>query len=434
MLVLDINDAEITLVNNGEVLYREPGVAVVDRDGAVFGREALAKSRLHPRQTHNEFWQRLNADPVKPPGRAVANQADLVYLHLQAIRAAAGIDHGAETVVAAPGLITAEQLGLLLGIAAEAGLSVRAIVDSSLAAASVRPLPASCAVVDVSLHHGFVTRIDHDDVNGDTPLARRGAVDEVSAAGFAALVEGWVDAVADHFVERTRFDPLRIAHTEQQVFEQVIAGIEGEVEELAIDVRHDDVSRHVNVARRTLADKSAQRYELLRTVLGTPTTLALTHRVRRLPGLAAHLRAAGHEVVALPDDAVAAAVAEHSARIMPPGRSSDDASAQFITSLPARRAKDATATPSAPLPTHLLCGALALPLGEDIDGGDHPACTLGGALFRIKRGPRGVTVVPERSATVLHNGTRIYGERPATTGDAIACGNVEFRLIAAVGS
>jgi len=112
MLVLDINDVEITVSRDGAVLYREPGVALADRDGATFGFAALAKSRTRPRQSHNEFWQRLNGDPVKPQGRGVANQADLVYLHLQAIRAAAGIDQDEPAVVAAPSLVSAPQPAL----------------------------------------------------------------------------------------------------------------------------------------------------------------------------------------------------------------------------------------------------------------------------------------------------------------------------------
>ena len=43
MLVLDINDAEITLRRNGEELYRQPGVANVAAKTTVLGQEARAR-------------------------------------------------------------------------------------------------------------------------------------------------------------------------------------------------------------------------------------------------------------------------------------------------------------------------------------------------------------------------------------------------------
>ncbi len=434
MLVLDINDVEIALTQDGEALYREPGVAFVGRDGAVFGRQALAQSRLHPRQSHNQFWQRLNADPVKPSGRGVENQADLVYRHLQAIRTAAGIRERAEVVVAAPATATQQQLAMLLGIAVEAGFDIRAIVDSAVAAACRQPLASQ--VVDVSLHWGIVAALDIADGDDGTAHARRAAVDEIPAAGFATLVEGWVDVVADRFVESTRFDPLRIAETEQQVFDQVVAGIDAGDAEFSIDVDHQDISRHVNVARSAFAEKSAQRYRLLAQAIGAPTTLAITHRVRKLPGLTAFLQAAGHELAPLADDAVAAAVAEHAERIVPADataamdkRRTKNASAKLISSLPIRSTADAgTATPV--LPTHLLCGAVALPLGAEANASEHPAYAGGAPTFLVKRDQDGTTVVPTADATVALNGDRIDFEHPAVAGDVIACGGAEFQLIA----
>ena len=331
MLLLDINDTEITLLQDGETLYREPGVAFVSRRDVVFGNEALAQARLHPRQSHNEFWQRLNADPVTPGGRGIANQADLVYRHLQAVRRAIRQPKRAPIVVAAPSATTPQQLAVLLGIAAEAGFEVQAIVDAAVAATCLHPIATTCRVIDITLHRSVVTHLQV--ANGQV---RRGTVDEVPAAGYAALTEGWVDAVADRFVENSRFDPLRIAATEQQVFEQVAAGIKSDQAEFAIHLRHDDITRQVDVTRRTFAEKSEQRYALLArsiapTMIGAPTMLAITERVRQLPGLAAYLQAAGHDILTLPGNAVAAAVAAHAERIVPAEAASG---AQLIASLP----------------------------------------------------------------------------------------------------
>ena len=419
-LLLDGNDAEITLTRDGQTLYREPGVAFVDRREIAFGRAALARSRLHPRQTHNEFWQRLNADPVTPAGRGAANQADLVYLHLQAIRAAAKLPKRVPVVLAASAAATREQLAVLLGIAAEAGFDVLSIVDPAVAAASAQPLAGASCVVDVAQHRGVATRLE---VHADE--VRRDAVDDVAGAGLNALLEGWVDVVADRFVESTRFDPLRIAHTEQQVFDQVAAGVEEDAAELLIEVRHDDVARQVRVPRSALAEKSAQRYGLLARALGAPTTLALTHRARRLPGLAAFLQTAGHEVAALPANALAKAAEAHAERLV---SAQAGQGARLIAALPRQGASAAPAAATAP--THLVCAGIALPLGAETHARDHPACPGGAPLFRILLGERGATVAPAPDAPVALNGARIDFAQPVAAGDRVTSGELAFLLVA----
>ncbi len=429
MLLLDINDIELALVEDGEVLLREPGVALLERQGPTFGYAALGQSRLHPRQAQNQFWQRLNADPVTPAAKGVANQADLVYLQLKAMRTQLGLRSDAAVVAAAPSDVGNEQLAMLLGIAREAGFSVRAILDASVAMASRTPLDGPCRVVDVFLHRSTVTRVDV--APGEPPQLRRGTVDDVPGCGFAALVEGWVDAVADRFVEATRFDPLRIAATEQQVYDQVLAGIQADRVEFSMEVDHDDQRRQVSVPRRALADKSSQRYGLLAAALGAPGKLLLTHRARRLPGLAADLAAAGHEIVStgavFDAEVVAEAALEHRALILPES-GDQETGARLVATLPAQAVD---AAPSAAAPTHVLCGAFAVPLSADFDAADHPA-RRGAAGFRLRCAEGQVAVSPGDGATVLLNGETLDFERPAVAGDSIACDGDEFRLIALV--
>ena len=424
MLILAIDDVEITLSRDGETLYGEPGVAYVDQDGAVFGHEALKQSRLHPRQSHNQFWQRLNADPVAPAGPGIANQADLVYLHLAAIRAAAGLGAENDIVIAAPPTVEAPQLGMLLGIAAEAGFRVVAIVDASVAAASHLADRSAVSLLDVCWQRAFVARLETKPAADGSMQVQRTALDEVPAAGLAGLLEGWVDAVADRFVEDTRFDPLRIAETEQQVFDQVLAGIESNHAEHAIDVQHEGVSRRVNVGNRAFADKSEQRYRLLANAIGAPTTLALTDRARRLPGLAAFLQET-HQVVPLPGDAATAAIAQH-AELMT--QQASGSGVNFIKALPASAETPAERRRNPP--THLLCADTAIALGHEAHASDHPAYEAAAPTFRLKRNERGVAIAPDEDADVALNGTRIDFEQLVHAGDRVVCGSVEFQLIA----
>ena len=430
MLVLDINDAEITLTRDGDALYRQPGVASAAPKATVFGHDALKVSRLHPQQSHNEFWQRLNADPVAPQGRGVANQADLVYLQLRDVRAATGEKRPA-VVVVAPSAVTNEQFAVLLGIAREAGFDVRAIVDASVAAASRQVWDGSCRVVDVSLHRATVAQLERVETE-DGPMVRRTATDEIPAAGFAALAEGWIDVVADRFVDGTRFDPLRIADTEQQVFDQLLAGIDAGAAELAIEVNHHDVTRRVSVSRQALVQKSTQRYELFARALGATGTLALGHRVLRLPGLAGFLQDAGHQLLPLPPDAIDSAVRDHAGFILPsPADGAGASGIRLVASLPATGVSHSSAAPVR-LATHLVCNAVAMPLAGEVAAREHPAYRPGSPDFHIRRGENGVSVAPAPGAAVSLNGMPIDFEHPAATGDTIDCGSLSYQLISVI--
>ena len=427
MLVLEANDAEVALLRDGEVVCSQPGVALVDGREVLFGDDALARSRLSPRQVHNEYWQRLNADPVAPRGAGVANQADLVYLQLQALRGAlpAPAEHAVEVVVAAPPTASSAQLSLLLGIAGEAGFQVTAFVDAAVAAASSVALSGPTRLLDMGLHRATITTLALVEDANREPRVCRQAVDEVPATGFATLLEGWIDAVADRFVESTRFDPLRVAETEQQVCDQVRAGVEQEASEFAIAVQHGDSARQITISRRTFAEKAEQRYGALARAIGAPGALLVTHRAGRPPGLVAHLEAAGHRVLPLPKDALSRGLAAHAERW-----AQADA-VRHVTSLPARAAAQTPAASSPRPATHLLCRGVALPLGGEMRAADHPAAP-GATGFRVKPNAAGFAVVPT-AADVRFNGEPFEFERAAGIGDVIRAGGLEFHFIAVVG-
>lgn len=425
-LVLEANDVELTLSRDGEVLYAEPGAALVGPKRTVFGREALAQSRLQPRQAHNEFWHKLNADAVAPGGPGIGNQADLVYRHLAAMRGAAGLRQRAALIVAAPSATSEGQLALLLGIAGEAGFDVRAVVDAAVAAGSQFAPAGAVKVVDVLLHRAVVTTLGADAAEpGTAPAMRRERVQEVPAAGFAKLLEGWLDAVADRFVEATRFDPLRLAATEQQVHDQVLAALAGGAETASIEIRHDGGSQRVDVDSGALAHKSAQRYDLLIEAIGEPATVAITQRVQGLPGIARRLAAAGHRVLPLPAGAAATAIAAQAAAIpmANPGEP-----VQLVTALPAKGEAPAPRAKRT-LATHLLCGQLAVQLASLGDGGEHPACDGGAALFRLHQQDDGWRLRPSGNATITVNGAAVAGERGVQAGDDVQAGEFAFRLI-----
>ena len=420
MYVLELNDAELTLSNAGEVLFQEPGVASLAGREPVFGAAALAVARLHPRHAESQYLSRMNADPVTPGAPGIANQADLVFRHLKRLKAAAGLADEERVAVLVPSASTPEQLALLLGIAQEARLAVAALIDAAVAAAAVTPLADRAQVVDVALHRAQLTKLAVAET-----VAREAAEEEVEA-GVLRLAEGWVDAVADRFVAETRFDPLRVAATEQQVFDQVyacVADVAGRnARELVVETEHRGDVRTVALPWSVLAEKSRQRYERLAQRLSPGTQVLLTDRTARLPGLIEALGEAGHEVLALP--AGAAREGARSVAALPAA----DAGVSFVTALPRHAAPQPAASA---VGTHLLCGNVAVPLAEAFDAGRWPEAA--GAAFRIVRRTAGHYVLANGGAGVRVDGRRVDDAAPAALGTTIESGGREFRVVRVIG-
>src|SRR5690606_8064319 len=110
----------------------EPGFAHVERGRIVTGEEARRVSRLKPRQTSSRFWSALSLDAGSAGADVGKSAAELAYAQLDAIWKRTG--SGAEDVVlVVPGGYGREQLGLLLGLAQECEIPVRALVDAAVA-------------------------------------------------------------------------------------------------------------------------------------------------------------------------------------------------------------------------------------------------------------------------------------------------------------
>ena len=215
-LLLELNDAALTLYRDGSPVYQTPAVALLDDRGIIFGNAALAQARIQPRQINQHYLARLNTDPLPTRSRLAKSHADLVYLHLREL--ARHVD--APLIVATPAVYSTDQLGILLGILEQAALRVAGFVDSAVAAGSLTPVPGSAWHVDVLLQRAVLTRLDL----AEGQLAR-GAVEELPDCGLARLIDIGVDAVAGHFVLETRFDPLHAAAAEQQLYVETLRNV-----------------------------------------------------------------------------------------------------------------------------------------------------------------------------------------------------------------
>ncbi|MGE0623116.1 MAG: hypothetical protein AB7I04_25460 [Pseudomonadales bacterium] len=399
--IIEFNDLELSLYRGEDRLYSAPGFAVVREGGIVFGEPALRVARIHPQQANQQYLKRMNGDPLPQPVRIAANHADLVYLHLKELAGLTGDD----VVLAVPGTMNGEQLGILLGICQEAGIEVSGFVNAAVAALTTTPAPERVIYVDLFLQHVQVSELT---VGSEVRHERSF---EVRDCGFSNLLDGWVNLIADRFVQETRFDPLHTADSEQQLYNQVYDWVLGahHRSEVFIEVLHGDQRRTVEIPAADLENKAQQRIDRLLDVLPAGT-LALSARVARLPGMSNRLKAAGRELALLQADAVALGCAAHLGRLR-----TADTELKLVTRLPHERRLAPASAPASHLPTHLLCDHVARPLG------DTPLTE------NLRQTAEGVWLLAGATASV--NGETLTTDRRLCLGDVIDTGTASYTAI-----
>ncbi len=368
--VLDMNDSELRIARLGadsiDVVAQSNGFAIIDERSIRFGDAAMQQFRLHPRQVNNHYWNRMNADPLAVRGPNTANHADLVYQHLADLVKQASIAAGDDFVIATPGTTSNEQLGLLLGITAEADVTVGGLVDTALAASALQPTPKRAVHIDVFLHRAVVTELTKSD-----GLART-RVDEIAELGLASLADAWVNAIADRFVRDARFDPLSIAAADQQLYNQLHAWLADSArpKEFGVDVDLRGSLRHADLSADALISKVAQRYRMLDRYVDA-TVVLLSHRAARLPGLAEHVASSAARVVSLDRMDLFRGIATHQSLIR-----SDPSALRLVTRLPAQTtAVERDPPPPTAIrlpperPTHVLLGSDAVAIGQGLTFG-----------------------------------------------------------------
>jgi hypothetical protein len=289
-LAIEINDAGIAVADSSGLLAIEPGYAVVERDRILTGREAVAKARLKPRQSSNRFWNALSTEPGSAGSEIANSAAELAFTQLDGLwkRHGAG---ATDAVLVVPGQYRGEQLGLVLGLAHECGIPVRALLDTA-AAASVRPYPGhQLLYVDAALYRVTVTLVEQ----GDEAVVQ--SEQSLITTGLASLNEAFARRVAETFVRATRFDPLHRAETEQALYDRLPRWLEQVLEqpqvELSLTYEGDEIKAVLD--RGSILGVAAGFQRALVQLIayyrqsGQRVAIQLTDRLAMQPGLAAHL-------------------------------------------------------------------------------------------------------------------------------------------------
>ncbi len=299
-LAIELNDAGIAVADATGLLAIEPGYVLVERHKVVSGDEARGQARLRPGHVSSRHWSTLSLETNSGPG-APKSAAELAFAQLAALWERFGRDTG-DVIFVVPGGYSTEQLGLLLGLAQECGMPVRALVDAA-AAASVRPYPGrQLMYVDASLHRVSATLLDQDAeaaIDGERELG----------TGLAALTDAFARRIADMFVRATRFDPFRHADTEQLLYDRLpewLAQLDAE-DSLELVLPHRGEEFRVSATRDAVLAAAAGFYRAIAQLIaqqreaGRGLVVQLSDRLASLPGFVAELaRLDDLEVEALP--------------------------------------------------------------------------------------------------------------------------------------
>lgn len=285
-LAIEINDAGLTVADADGVLCVEPGYALVEGGRIVTGEPAFSQARLKPRQVSNCYWGALSLTPGSAGLDAVGNAAQLAHAQLSELwrRFEADAD---DVVLAVPSYYGREQLGLLLGLAEECRMPVRAMVDAA-AAASAKPYPSRQLVyVDAGLHRVSVIPLEQ---GAEVTAGEERGLD---ATGLAGVHDTLARRLAEIFVSSTRFDPFHEAASEQRLYDllpQCLARLRSD-EATELTLEHEDETFTIEVKREQLLAVVNGFYRALLQLIsssresGASLVVQLSGRLAGLPGL-----------------------------------------------------------------------------------------------------------------------------------------------------
>jgi hypothetical protein len=392
---LALNDANILIAQDQGILVQEPGLALVDGERLLVGEAARREAHLYPRHMETRFWQRLSTAPLPRPGPRARTYADLAFAQLSQIWERVA-DQTQELILVLPGCLDRAQMALLLGMARELGMPVRGMVDMAVAATRAALPGETLYHLEMHLHRLVLTRLEQGQ------WLTRQSVEVFEGFGRLALEATLVHAIADEFVRRLRFNPLRLSAAEQALYDHLPRwlspdrGQDAAAIELTVGAQVHRIAVQPQDLAQELRPQVEQILHWLDQSCAPGGAFALQHAggMERFPGLMEGLaRVRDCRPIALASDAAAAGALERRDAIRSP-----DETLRLVTRLP-WGAQGAPIQPPAkggpeghaPSPTHILYRGLAYPIGTQplrigrAPPAGAPALVVRGALSGVSR-------------------------------------------------
>ena len=435
--LIEINDSGIDVSIDGQPVLQSPGYAVIDDQRLLLGTQAMQQARLLPRWTHTRFWHQLDTHALAADHPQVRHNADLAFAHLTSIWTAVQADID-QVILAVPGDYSSAQLSLLLGMAREAGLPVRGLVDTALMAAAEHHQTHPLLLLDIHLHRVTLSLLQ-------TQAGRRQSTTQtLPDTGLYRLWDRWANTIANQFIKDSRYDPLHLAASEQQLYDTIPRWITSREQliEPTFNLTFDTGVHQTSVSGEQLVAACVSLYPSIiqavnaRLEPGQPATLLISHRFAGFPGLLDSLAMlSGVTVERLSTDAVRQGIARHIDEIL-----GTDEQIHHVTSLAQVDAQvDAEVIAVTPLQpnrrraTHVLFNNHAFAIGPtlkltDIDSAlSQEAATAHSGVLQCRADQ--VSIEAAGADAVYLNQQLVEGQIPVKPGDQIVLGHQSFTLI-----
>lgn len=300
----------------------EHGVALVRKKGIIVGNDAAICSRLEPRRLHDRFWQELSNEDLEKPFPSGLTTADLAHAHLDTAWRKAALSTS-QCLLAVPGDLGPQMLGLALGVARAAEIPVSGLVDLGLAASVDRGISGQALHLEIFRHRAVATVLEQR----GQKLTRKRVLSE-NSVGLTGLYSIWARWIAEQFVTSTRFDPLDRADREQELWNSLEPWL-GEIRRnggARLSFAAGEFVHAIEVSEQALAEPVRQSYDLLLGLVQrsgldlSSAQLVLGSKVASLPGLIPQLSRIGMKgPVELPLGAAATAAIRHAGSITSDG-------------------------------------------------------------------------------------------------------------------
>ena len=422
MWVLELNDVNIRVLQDGTTKYVAPGIALVERNRFSFGEEANTQFRVNPALCHTHYLQKLYQERIPADRRLPLTQADILYHHLLQIRTHAEIPRNEPVWVVIPSDTSIDQVGLLLSVLRAADYHPIDFLDAGFAAVSLASSLSEAMLLDLGLNRTTVASLS---VNSQLEVLDS---QTIAGLGLISFVNLWINVIANRSLSESRFDPRAFGETEQQIYEQLLDGILDGSDLLTFNIKYLSENHHVAVLSSDLADAAVSQYELMFESVSNAQNVVLTAFTARLPGLAKFLTEQGCKVAICSEDWSTDVVQRLPMRSDMSAEERNFWREVVVSETPSTETST-THSPASDEPSHILNGTVAYPLGQSYTVFSDD---LTQELFTVEKKDDDWLLEPVESVACELDGKNVAESVHVRAGATIQANNRTFKLISVI--
>ncbi|MCZ6803238.1 MAG: hypothetical protein O7D86_04705 [Proteobacteria bacterium] len=317
--VLDLNDINLRVVKDKQRLLDSPGYAVIKDNQIAFGTTAEKLKRIHPRNTHDDYWYRLSQDPIQSASSQIRHNADLAFMHLSEIFEHTG--KNADWLIAVPANFSQEQLALFLGLLKAEDIKNVILVDSALLTTSNSMLQGDYRYLDIQLHQIIISRLNSNDSK------RVISSETFTGIGILKIYDQCAKIMSDEFINQSRFDPHHNAETEQLLYETIPECLKqlNTAAVTTVNIKYHNKVHQAIIKRELVMALFRRLFEVVLQKIDASMPVILNHRLHSLPGISEMIENA----ILLDEDSLFDAALKYTDFLQ-----ATDASANYINTLP----------------------------------------------------------------------------------------------------